>query len=720
MTERIHPVLKSQIELDLKDYNLQQSFQEGGKQKQKVFDYYVDLAKKLPELMKVKSLEAEVAQTEKLKQTTKPKVKLDPGKDKETISIDPLQVEVKKEDEEMTIKREEKARQEELQTKKYMDYYKDDFDLDEFKTASATQDVMHQYGFTDNVISDYPAQDTSEKPTLDEFEYEEHDKTIIPEEHTRDEINFEAFSPLPVDMMREIRERQKKGRTIPPKMMEEFERILDTSDGLEQAEEEGHDIFTEIGPVPGSNCTDFLTAVRRRDIKSLVALCNHEQGRSLNGETALHISAILESPECIQDLIDQKINVNKQSESGTTALHMSAMRGDIRSLKILFKNGAQPNIEDDDGISPLHFAISSAVDVSVLNLMIDSGCSVNQQDHQGMSPLHIAAELGDPMILQFLIEKGAKVTTLTTDYETPLHLAALNGHVECLNTLLRCTHIHVDTKDKFGSSSLHLAVKKSHFDVARRLLERGADIHAKDASLSTPLHYAAMVGDARMCKLLIGHRSFVSEHNEEMWTPLHLAVQGGFLECVEILIRNGAFINARNEESVTPLMLSISQGYHSITKLLLAHGADANIPDCTNLTCLMAAIQYGDEDMALTILKVSQNHNVKTVDNISAFHMALEEGHYRVAHELLQRGVNINAETIEGFQPLHFAVSSASLEWTEKLIQMGANPNAVTQNGYTPLRIAQEQKLEAIEERLRQLGAVDLDLFSYIELQKKK
>ncbi|KIN00709.1 hypothetical protein OIDMADRAFT_124708, partial [Oidiodendron maius Zn] len=50
---------------------------------------------------------------------------------------------------------------------------------------------------------------------------------------------------------------------------------------------------------------------------------------------------------------------------------------------------------------------------------------------------------------------------------------------------------------------LHLAALNGRDKIARMLLEKGADIQAKDGDQETPLHLACSKGHAGMIKLLI-------------------------------------------------------------------------------------------------------------------------------------------------------------------------------------------------------------------------
>jgi hypothetical protein len=60
----------------------------------------------------------------------------------------------------------------------------------------------------------------------------------------------------------------------------------------------------------------------------------------------------------------------------------------------------------------------------------------------------------------------------------------------------------LDLADLFGRSPLHIACQKGHSDVVKKLIAKGADIHACTPLGSTPLHYAAASGWLEICEIL--------------------------------------------------------------------------------------------------------------------------------------------------------------------------------------------------------------------------
>ena len=67
----------------------------------------------------------------------------------------------------------------------------------------------------------------------------------------------------------------------------------------------------------------------------------------------------------------------------------------------------------------------------------------------------------------------------------PLHDACRKGQVEVAMALID-KGADVNARDKYGNTSLHLALRKVHTEVAMALIDKGADIYIKNMHQRTP------------------------------------------------------------------------------------------------------------------------------------------------------------------------------------------------------------------------------------------
>src|SRR5215470_7941538 len=100
--------------------------------------------------------------------------------------------------------------------------------------------------------------------------------------------------------------------------------------------------------------------------------------------------------------------------------------------------------------------------------------------------LHKAAEDGDLATALRLLGDDPYLVKSREEYKlTALHRAAAAGHAELVKALLDRS-AQVDARDYGGGTALHSAAGKGHADAAAVLLDKGADPSAPDEEGLTP------------------------------------------------------------------------------------------------------------------------------------------------------------------------------------------------------------------------------------------
>jgi len=93
---------------------------------------------------------------------------------------------------------------------------------------------------------------------------------------------------------------------------------------------------------------------------------------------------------------------------------------------------------------------------------------------------------------------------------TPLHYAAFCGLYDIAKVLATEYAKDVNSQSFHGAvTPLHLASRKGHVDMARMLVECGADVSAQAKDGTTPLHLASSRGHVDVAWMLVEHSADV-------------------------------------------------------------------------------------------------------------------------------------------------------------------------------------------------------------------
>jgi ankyrin repeat protein len=111
-------------------------------------------------------------------------------------------------------------------------------------------------------------------------------------------------------------------------------------------------------------------------------------------------------------------------------------------------------------------------------------------------------------------------------------------------------------------------------EIARLLLEKGADVNLDDWNGETALMKCCYDGKIEIANLLIEKGANVNEWSYvEDENVLMRSVISGSIETVKLLISAGVDVNESNLEGETALSLARRFGYPEIAQLLIAAGA---------------------------------------------------------------------------------------------------------------------------------------------------
>lgn len=277
--------------------------------------------------------------------------------------------------------------------------------------------------------------------------------------------------------------------------------------------------------------------------------------------------------------------------------------------------------------------------IGKITALLKSGLDINHSStlHEGRTPLHHAAFHHRNQALKLLLQKGANPNTPDSKGYTPLHYAAKFGHIDSARTLMQYKTELETYSTELEETPLFTAVDQNQLEVARFLIEQGADVNTRTTDNFSPLSVAMYKSIYPIATLLLEHGADAndttdedipllidacSNHhttlvmellkykanpdtclNENGDMPLHIVARAGKSDMANILIQYGATLDSTNRDGLTPLSLSISHGHVKAAETLLKKGASPSKAIQNNKYPLEMAVARNDTDMVEMLLK---------------------------------------------------------------------------------------------------------------------
>jgi ankyrin repeat protein len=161
----------------------------------------------------------------------------------------------------------------------------------------------------------------------------------------------------------------------------------------------------------------------------------------------------------------------------------------------------------------------------------------------------------------------------TVAFANPLHDAARGGDVERIRGLID-NDAELNVLGDTGETPLTIAILHGHSGVVDLLIEKGADIRARNGGGFTGLHAAAYVGDVRTAtKLLRQGANIDDQENKAGVTPLSVSAEEGHVGVARVLIEHGANLEAGERNGFTPLSRALWRDQSEVVSLLQQAGA---------------------------------------------------------------------------------------------------------------------------------------------------
>ncbi len=176
-----------------------------------------------------------------------------------------------------------------------------------------------------------------------------------------------------------------------------------------------------------------------------------------------------------------------------------------------------------------------------------------------------AVTFDQPSTIEKLLARGFDPNTPNEKGDAGILVALQSEAPKSAMLLAKAAQTNVNVQNQLGETPLMLAAINNQLELAKVLIERGADV------------------------------------NREGWTPLHYAATRGHREMMRLLLENDAYIDSESANGTTPLMMAAFSTSPLAVKLLLEEGADPTLVNHGNASALDIALSKDHQQSAFYI-----------------------------------------------------------------------------------------------------------------------
>ena len=206
-------------------------------------------------------------------------------------------------------------------------------------------------------------------------------------------------------------------------------------------------------------------------------------------------------------------------------------------------------------------AVQAGDAARVAVLVAEDPSQANARDASGVSAILLSRYRSDRAVTEAL---------LAADPDLDVFEASALGYADRLAEHLDADGGTARSVSADGFTPLHLAAFFGKAEVARRLLDAGADVNAvsQNEMRVQPLHSAAAGRHHEVCRVLLTAGADVDAVQRDGYAPLHAAAQHGDDELVELFLSAGADPVAPIADGSTPADLAEAAGHPDVARRL--------------------------------------------------------------------------------------------------------------------------------------------------------
>lgn len=345
------------------------------------------------------------------------------------------------------------------------------------------------------------------------------------------------------------------------------------------------------------------------------------------------------------------------SVAGDTRLSEAAMQGNSDAVRSLLKDKVDVDAAQGDGTTALHWA-AFRDDLEMVKWLLAAGANVKATTREGaITPLFMACTNGNAAIIGAMLKVGADANAVNGNGTTALMTAAASGSVDAVKVLLD-RGADVKAKERVhGQTALMFAAALNRYDVVKLLMARGAD-----AGVATEVRTVARVRFDQDGNI-VEDRAAPAGGGRGGAKPPNAEAQAKADEAGD------ARVAAAATEAATDALRSDLD--------VLARGLGLKSSEVR-----LAKPRARASDVAA---RAPRRVGPEMIGGMTALHYAAREGHLEAARALVEAGVDLDKVNGDKFTPLVMAITNGHFELAKYLLDHGANPKPASLSGMTAL-----------------------------------
>jgi ankyrin repeat protein len=410
--------------------------------------------------------------------------------------------------------------------------------------------------------------------------------------------------------------------------------------------------------------------------------------------------------ETARHLLSSDPNVVRTTDPfGQTPLHWAVLTDRLPFTSFWLEAGTPPGATNSAGQTALHLAAARGLPQQVTRLLA-AHAPTTARDTNGWTPLDAAVQARQTETIRLLMGETAPGSHPERGAATPVHRAAAAGDLIALGTFVNATNL--EARNELGLTPLQVAGKAGQLGAAALLLDKGANVNARDPDGNTVLHL-----------IMLSRTHWIAGQPSTAWTE-RLKQDPRKEKFVRVFVTPSGYTSAREVARSIAFFLACgadaaATNHAGQTLLQLAMGEHAMLFD-EDRAALLSMLQqsgggleerdaHGDTalhraardpimgDKAADLIRAGADVNATNRLGRTPLHLSVEHlGGWGAEplQEIVKAKPNANAQDNQGLTPLHLLAMSDSgfkVEATRALLDAGANPNVRDKRGRTPAHL---------------------------------